>query len=185
MVSAVRPLGSLSMARGGARIDSRLYTAKNRLSRTRRGPSRPVACSYWGLKNVSTRPGSTAVLTAPIRDFLTTFGNGHRQSVPACQLGAATNGLMRRNIALSSFKSSSPGWIAHRCSLLRPCALRPGHFDGFRSTSMVTKSRSISPVIADQPQTRTRRTRQAWPSQKRCVTHSQLPKSSYGPGPAP
>jgi len=40
-------------------------------------------------------------------------------------------------------------------------------------------------VIADQPQTRTRRTRQPWPSQKRCVTHSQLPNSSYGPGPAP
>jgi len=32
-------------------------------------------------------------------------------------------------------------------------------------------------VIADQKQTRTRRTRQPWPSQKRCVTHSQLPKS--------
>jgi hypothetical protein len=40
-------------------------------------------------------------------------------------------------------------------------------------------------AIADQPQTRTRRTRQPRPSQKRCVTHSQLPKSSYGPRPAP
>jgi hypothetical protein len=25
-------------------------------------------------------------------------------------------------------RSSSPGWIAHRCSLLRPCALRPRSF---------------------------------------------------------
>ena len=40
MASAVSPLGSLSMARG-----------------SRPGPSRPVTCSYWGTKNVSTRPG--------------------------------------------------------------------------------------------------------------------------------
>jgi hypothetical protein len=57
MVRAVRPLRSLSLARGCARIDSRFDTAKNRLSRSRRGPSRPVACSYGGMKNVSTRPG--------------------------------------------------------------------------------------------------------------------------------
>ena len=57
-----------------------------------------------------------------------------------------TNGLTRRSIALSSFKSSSPGWIAHRCSLRRPCASRPGHFDGLCSMSMVAKSRSISPL---------------------------------------
>jgi hypothetical protein len=61
----------------------------------------------------------------------------------------------------------------------------PGHFDGLRSMSMVAMSRANLAVIADQPQTRTRRTRQLLPFQKRCVTHSQLPKSSYGPGPAP
>ena len=38
---------------------------------------------------------------------------------------------------------------------------------------------------ADQPQTRTRRIREPWPSQNRGVTDSQLPKSSYGPAPAP
>ena len=60
MVRAVRPLRSLSLARGCARIDFRFDTAKNRLSRPRRGPSRPVACSYGGMKNVSTRPGPEA-----------------------------------------------------------------------------------------------------------------------------
>src|SRR6266404_8863909 len=71
---------------------------------------------------------------------------------------SATNGLMRRSIALSSFKSSSPGWIAHRCSLLRPCALRPRSFrrppldvDGCYEPFNLA-------VIADQPQTRTWRT---------------------------
>ena len=57
LVRAVRPLRSLSTARGCARIDSRTRYSKNRLSRSPRGPSRPVACSYWGTKNVSTRPG--------------------------------------------------------------------------------------------------------------------------------
>jgi hypothetical protein len=96
-----------------------------------------------------------------------------------------TNGLICRSIALSSSKSSSQGRIAHRCSLLRLCALRPRSFrrppldvDG------CYEPRNLA-AIADQPQTRTRRTRQPWPSQKRCVTHSQLPKSSYGPRPAP
>jgi len=60
-----------------------------------------------------------------------------------------------------------------------------GHFDGLRSTVEGCYEPFNLAAIADQPQTRTRRTRQPWPSQKRCVTHSQLPKSSYGPGPAP
>ena len=61
----------------------------------------------------------------------------------------------------------------------------PGHFDGLRSTVEGCYKPFNLAAIADQPQTRTRRTRQPWPFQKRCVTHSQLPKSSYGPGPAP
>jgi hypothetical protein len=60
-----------------------------------------------------------------------------------------------------------------------------GHFDGLRSTVDGCYEPFNLAAIADQPQTRTRRTRQPWPSQKRCVTHSQLPKSSYGPRPAP
>ena len=40
MVRAVRPLRSLRMARGCARIDSRTRYSKNRLSRSPRGPSR-------------------------------------------------------------------------------------------------------------------------------------------------
>ena len=64
MVRAVRPLRSLSLARGCARINSKFDTAKNRLSRPRRGPSRPVACSYGGMKNVSTRPGSSTEVGA-------------------------------------------------------------------------------------------------------------------------
>jgi hypothetical protein len=62
---------------------------------------------------------------------------------------------------------------------------RRGHFDGLRSTVEGCYEPFNLAAIADQPQTRTRRTRQPWPSQKRCVTHSQLPKSSYGPRPAP
>jgi hypothetical protein len=61
----------------------------------------------------------------------------------------------------------------------------PGHFDGLCSTVEDCYEPFNLAAIADQPQTRTRRTRQPWPSQKRCVTHSQLPKSSYGPRPAP
>ena len=61
----------------------------------------------------------------------------------------------------------------------------PGHFDGLRSTVEGWYEPFNLAAIADQPQTRTRRTRQPRPSQKRCVTHSQLPKSSYGPRPAP
>jgi hypothetical protein len=56
-----------------------------------------------------------------------------------------TNGLMRRSIALSSFKSSSPGWIAHRCSFFGLALCGPVIFDGLRSKSMVAKSRSILP----------------------------------------
>jgi hypothetical protein len=61
----------------------------------------------------------------------------------------------------------------------------PRHFDGLRSTADGCYEPFNLAAIADQPQTRTRRTRQPLPSQKRCVTHSQLPKSSYGPRPAP
>src|SRR5262245_11849128 len=50
----------------------------------------------------------------------------------------------------------------------------PGHFDDLRSMSMVATSRANLAIIADQPQTRTRRTCQLLPFQKRCVTHSQL-----------
>ena len=35
---------------GCARIDSRTRYSKNRLRRSRRGPSRPVACSSWEKK---------------------------------------------------------------------------------------------------------------------------------------
>jgi hypothetical protein len=52
---------------------------------------------------------------------------------------------MRRSIALSSFKSSSPGWIAHRCSFFGLALCGPVIFDGLRSKSMVAKSRSILP----------------------------------------
>ena len=38
--------------------------SKNRLSQSRRGPSRPVTCSCWGTKNVSTRPGSKGDILA-------------------------------------------------------------------------------------------------------------------------
>ena len=87
----------------------------------------------------------------------------------------ATNGL----IELAGMDRSS----LQCSSALRFCG--PGHFDGLRLMSMVAISRANLAVIADQPQTRTRRTCQLLPFQKRCVTHSQLPKSSYCPGPAP
>ena len=54
MASAVRRLGSLSMARGCARIDAGPDTAKIGSAESRPGPSRPVNCSYSGTKNVST-----------------------------------------------------------------------------------------------------------------------------------
>ena len=53
---AVRPLRSLRRpeAAPGLTPDP---IQQNSLSRSRRGPSRPVTCSYWGTKNVSTQPG--------------------------------------------------------------------------------------------------------------------------------
>ena len=56
---AVRPLRSLRRpeAAPGLTPDP---IQQNSLSRSRRGPSRPVTCSYWGTKNVSTQPGSNS-----------------------------------------------------------------------------------------------------------------------------
>src|SRR5476649_646962 len=48
------------MARGCARIDSRPDTAKIGSADRLEVHHAPVACSYWGTKNVSTRPGSKA-----------------------------------------------------------------------------------------------------------------------------
>ena len=39
--------------------------SKNMLRRSHRRGSRPVACSFWGRKNVSTRPGTLAELNEP------------------------------------------------------------------------------------------------------------------------
>ena len=50
----------------------------------------------------------------------------------------------------------------------------PGHFDGLRSTVEGCYELFNLAAVADQPQTRTRRTCQLLPFQKRCVTHSQL-----------
>ena len=61
MVPAVRPLGSLSMARGCARIDSRPDTAKIG-SAGRLRLIVPGCLLLLGYKNVSTRPGSKADL---------------------------------------------------------------------------------------------------------------------------
>src|SRR5258708_5112584 len=66
MASAVRPLGSLSMARGCARIDAGPDTAKIGSADRVQDHAR-FTCSYWGTKNVSTRPG-------PISDIPTLSG---------------------------------------------------------------------------------------------------------------
>ena len=103
---------------------------------------------------------------------------------PISERSISRNGLMRRSISLSSFKSTRRdgsliaaiffGLALCDRSFRRPPLDVDGCYEPFNLAA-----------IADQPQTRTRRTRQPWPSQKRCVTHSQLPKSSYGPRPAP
>lgn len=60
MVPAVRPLGSLSMARGCARIDSRPDTAKTGSADRVEVHHARLLAVIWGTKNVSTRPGSNS-----------------------------------------------------------------------------------------------------------------------------
>ena len=75
------------MVRGCVRIDSRL-DSKNMLRRSRRRGSRPVACSFWGRKNVFTRPGSKTEVTALKSDFRCYPNNGHRATTAACPFRA-------------------------------------------------------------------------------------------------
>jgi hypothetical protein len=84
MVPAVRPLRSLSTARGwpGLTPDP---IQKNRLSRSRRGPSRRVR------KNVSTRPGSKAEVATSLRHVRSTPESRHEADGLGCPF-CANNG---------------------------------------------------------------------------------------------
>ena len=59
--------------------------SKNKLSRSRRGPSRPATCSYWGTKNVSTRPGSKTEVAQPEWYVGSALNSGHAATASACR----------------------------------------------------------------------------------------------------
>src|SRR3954447_12986138 len=96
------------LAQRGPQVAPRLNLtrySKNKLRRSRRGPSRPVTCSFWETKNVSTRPGpardigDSELLLRKI-DHRALFRGSHFPAVirvvASCWSGSEPQGAMRR-----------------------------------------------------------------------------------------
>ena len=127
MVRAVRPLRSLSMARVAPRLTPESIQ-QNKLSRSRRGPSRPVACSYWGTKNVSTRPGSFSEVSVRTADFRSSPNSGHRTSGRSLP-NSANFGLS----VLALWAMFEPAYL-NSCPYLRAIALICSRVNSFRGS---------------------------------------------------
>jgi hypothetical protein len=130
---AVSPFRSLSMARGCARIDSRLPTAKTCSNGSRRRGSHPFRAVSWERKNVFARPEPerTSWLSGGCnRAFVPADGSCPRPNGPGRaarrQIAARPGGLVKYRAGAKRKLKEQPQWLRLNRSLCTRRAVLAG-----------------------------------------------------------